>query len=130
MGAPLSPVTVPSTFPVSCCAASDDATTSSVSADGQLSARKRPKALRTRRVMEFSSRGVNAREETDERRDGTPSPPRAESGVRSEEHTSELQSPYDLVCRLLLEKKKKKKRNMKTKNIITRYRTTKRKIQT
>src|SRR5207248_6492287 len=29
-----------------------------------------------------------------------------ECGVRSEEHTSELQSPYDLVCRLLLEKKK------------------------
>src|SRR5437867_7903736 len=29
-------------------------------------------------------------------------------GGRSEEHTSELQSPYDLVCRLLLEKKKKK----------------------
>src|SRR5438094_7540652 len=27
-------------------------------------------------------------------------------GSRSEEHTSELQSPYDLVCRLLLEKKK------------------------
>src|SRR5437867_7919626 len=27
-------------------------------------------------------------------------------GFRSEEHTSELQSPYDLVCRLLLEKKK------------------------
>src|SRR5207248_10970310 len=26
--------------------------------------------------------------------------------TRSEEHTSELQSPYDLVCRLLLEKKK------------------------
>src|SRR5207248_5019784 len=26
--------------------------------------------------------------------------------VRSEEHTSELQSPYELVCRLLLEKKK------------------------
>src|SRR5437867_5871862 len=33
---------------------------------------------------------------------------------RSEEHTSELQSPYDLVCRLLLEKKKKKKKNKKT----------------
>src|SRR5207248_7911605 len=32
------------------------------------------------------------------------------SVVRSEEHTSELQSPYDLVCRLLLEKKKKKKK--------------------
>src|SRR5207248_10028035 len=29
-----------------------------------------------------------------------------EEAVRSEEHTSELQSPYDLVCRLLLEKKK------------------------
>src|SRR5947208_9375281 len=28
-------------------------------------------------------------------------------GVRSEEHTSELQSPDHLVCRLLLEKKKK-----------------------
>src|SRR5207248_11671647 len=28
------------------------------------------------------------------------------SNLRSEEHTSELQSPYDLVCRLLLEKKK------------------------
>src|SRR5437773_12545970 len=27
--------------------------------------------------------------------------------VRSEEHTSELQSHHDLVCRLLLEKKKK-----------------------
>src|SRR5207248_10819739 len=30
--------------------------------------------------------------------------------LRSEEHTSELQSPYDLVCRLLLEKKKKRRR--------------------
>src|SRR5438874_7918666 len=29
--------------------------------------------------------------------------------LRSEEHTSELQSRRDLVCRLLLEKKKKKK---------------------
>src|SRR5256885_7211002 len=29
-------------------------------------------------------------------------------GCRSEEHTSELQSPCNLVCRLLLEKKKKK----------------------
>src|SRR5471032_1383694 len=30
------------------------------------------------------------------------------SGARSEEHTSELQSHHDLVCRLLLEKKKYK----------------------
>src|SRR5437667_4684048 len=29
-----------------------------------------------------------------------------EQGLRSEEHTSELQSHHDLVCRLLLEKKK------------------------
>src|SRR5437867_7428566 len=29
------------------------------------------------------------------------------TAARSEEHTSELQSPYDLVCRLLLEKKNK-----------------------
>ena len=31
---------------------------------------------------------------------------------RSEEHTSELQSPCNLVCRLLLEKKKKNKQTM------------------
>src|SRR2546426_3859883 len=31
--------------------------------------------------------------------------PRATNAVRSEEHTSELQSPCNLVCRLLLEKK-------------------------
>src|SRR5207244_11188450 len=31
--------------------------------------------------------------------------------ARSEEHTSELQSPDHLVCRLLLEKKNKKKKN-------------------
>src|SRR5256885_5847500 len=34
-------------------------------------------------------------------------PPRACPRCRSEEHTSELQSPCNLVCRLLLEKKKK-----------------------
>src|SRR5690349_24182747 len=34
---------------------------------------------------------------------------RENAGRRSEEHTSELQSRRDLVCRLLLEKKKKKK---------------------
>src|SRR5256885_13133592 len=32
--------------------------------------------------------------------------------TRSEEHTSELQSPCNLVCRLLLEKKKKKSRSL------------------
>src|SRR5258708_13737795 len=34
---------------------------------------------------------------------------RKTASARSEEHTSELQSPDHLVCRLLLEKKKKKK---------------------
>src|SRR5690349_25078293 len=38
----------------------------------------------------------------------SPAPPRAMPSSRSEEHTSELQSRRDLVCRLLLEKKKKK----------------------
>src|SRR5437879_8870299 len=39
--------------------------------------------------------------------------------VRSEEHTSELQSPMYLVCRLLLEKKKKKKTNKNKKTYKT-----------
>src|SRR5690349_23706240 len=40
-----------------------------------------------------------------------------ERNLRSEEHTSELQSRRDLVCRLLLEKKKKKIKNIKIKSI-------------
>src|SRR6266540_1090576 len=36
---------------------------------------------------------------------------RPRPATRSEEHTSELQSHHDLVCRLLLEKKKKKKKS-------------------
>src|SRR5688572_32688736 len=47
-------------------------------------------------------------------------PPRP---ARSEEHTSELQSHSNLVCRLLLEKKKKK--NKKNKHIIKKKKTTK-----
>src|SRR5256885_11323789 len=46
-------------------------------------------------------RGVGSRE-------SRLSPGRARPLARSEEHTSELQSPCNLVCRLLLEKKKKK----------------------
>src|SRR5256885_7710091 len=38
----------------------------------------------------------------------TPSLQKIQKLARSEEHTSELQSPCNLVCRLLLEKKKKK----------------------
>src|SRR5690348_18174115 len=41
------------------------------------------------------------------RQQGHRRPDRAGRGYRSEEHTSELQSPVHLVCRLLLEKKKK-----------------------
>src|SRR2546426_8915486 len=37
----------------------------------------------------------------------------ARAPARSEEHTSELQSPCNLVCRLLLEKKKKNQKNNK-----------------
>src|SRR5690348_18004609 len=40
-------------------------------------------------------------------------------GDRSEEHTSELQSPVHLVCRLLLEKKKKKKSDSYLNNSLT-----------
>src|SRR5437762_10997685 len=39
----------------------------------------------------------------------------AGDSLRSEEHTSELQSPMYLVCRLLLEKKKKNQKNTQEK---------------
>src|SRR5438552_13932920 len=47
---------------------------------------------------------------------------RGDGRLRSEEHTSELQSPDHLVCRLLLEKKKKKitkKHNANQNNLQT-----------
>src|SRR5207248_6236068 len=62
-----------------------------------------PRALRRLRLL------PPARPDGSGRWTGPPRrPPRASTRrrVRSEEHTSELQSPYDLVCRLLLEKKK------------------------
>src|SRR5438552_14514376 len=49
------------------------------------------------------------------RRDTTLRDDFRDEGQRSEEHTSELQSPDHLVCRLLLEKKKKKKKKKKIK---------------
>src|SRR5256885_5572956 len=42
---------------------------------------------------------------------------RLEGSKRSEEHTSELQSPCNLVCRLLLEKKKKDYKKIKRNTI-------------
>src|SRR2546427_866610 len=44
--------------------------------------------------------------------DQRPGDPEPRAGGRSEEHTSELQSQSNLVCRLLLEKKKKKKKKI------------------
>src|SRR5436309_8796906 len=44
--------------------------------------------------------------------------------ARSEEHTSELQSRENLVCRLLLEKKKKKKKYNKKDNKPEKYKKT------
>src|SRR5437867_8588797 len=46
--------------------------------------------------------GLTGEQQADIRRRALP----VIAAYRSEEHTSELQSPYDLVCRLLLEKKK------------------------
>src|SRR5437763_5045023 len=43
----------------------------------------------------------------------TPVPPTATATTRSEEHTSELQSPMYLVCRLLLEKKNQNLKNVR-----------------
>src|SRR2546422_2801733 len=45
---------------------------------------------------------------------GTGEDPQSGGQARSEEHTSELQSRLHLVCRLLLEKKKKKNRDNTT----------------
>src|SRR6266853_3217750 len=62
------------------------------------------------------------------RRGRAPAPCRCRRCVRSEEHTSELQSQSNLVCRLLLEKKKKiyqtlqrKLKNKKQKNQTEHY---------
>src|SRR2546427_8423116 len=44
------------------------------------------------------------------------------AGARSEEHTSELQSQSNLVCRLLLEKKKKKKNSYRQQKGCNEYR--------
>src|SRR2546426_7080523 len=45
--------------------------------------------------------------QVEERRAAPPDPePHLPADLRSEEHTSEIQSPCNLVCRLLLEKKK------------------------
>src|SRR2546428_2112154 len=74
------------------------------------------------RHMARALRRVGRHEESDSQlphRQYTPSHHRSVgSYARSEEHTSELQSRSDLVCRLLLEKKKKNRVQISI-NIIT-----------
>src|SRR5438067_9921778 len=71
--------------------------------------RRAPKAIRRAVPSRWALRNKDSADCKSERLRARSSPPR--SGVmiradRSEEHTSELQSRFDLVCRLLLEKKK------------------------
>src|SRR2546426_9310869 len=53
---------------------------------------------------------------------GAPAEHRRDAGAlrleRSEEHTSELQSPCNLVCRLLLEKKKAERNRLSPKGLL------------
>src|SRR2546426_4664283 len=51
-----------------------------------------------------------------------PALPAAPPARRSEEHTSELQSPCNLVCRLLLEKKKTQEQNTRCDQVLSRPR--------
>src|SRR5437764_6200116 len=51
--------------------------------------------------------------ETDQQHPARPAQRRPGRVLRSEEHTSELQSPMYLVCRLLLEKKKKQQKTIR-----------------
>src|SRR5256885_10823320 len=61
------------------------------------------RALRRRRRLRPCGRAAGGNRAHGRQRAGLS----AAFGHRSEEHTSELQSPCNLVCRLLLEKKKK-----------------------
>src|SRR2546421_1068171 len=60
------------------------------------------RAQHARRHRRFEQRPGASRVTADDELDAVAAP------LRSEEHTSELQSRSDLVCRLLLEKKKKR----------------------
>src|SRR5690349_22603429 len=66
-------------------------------------------------ALPISSRRRSCRRGRSSPRAGRPCPAtRPARPSRSEEHTSELQSRRDLVCRLLLEKKKKHIHNLRT----------------
>src|SRR2546430_11691469 len=68
------------------------------------------RSQRDHRAFVLPGFGYEAQGQTGRRRgaEGHGPPPRRVALTRSEEHTSELQSQSNLVCRLLLEKKKKK----------------------
>src|SRR2546427_2715611 len=77
------------------------------------------------RIVDPRGRGAQRARNMDRRKAGVGTPEKAvvarsileRSHDRSEEHTSELQSQSNLVCRLLLEKKKKtKKEHAKTRS--------------
>src|SRR5260370_13462287 len=70
----------------------------------------RSRGLRAREAtapLQFTSAAHHRRQLARGRRRSCPLFQRGNSAIRSEEHTSELQSHLNLVCRLLLEKKKK-----------------------
>src|SRR5437667_8652602 len=81
-------------------------------------ARARSRGSRSARHERLRPQDVRQRPPAPRRRDARPCPPAGGRATadgppghalqrRSEEHTSELQSHHDLVCRLLLEKKNK-----------------------
>src|SRR5438309_7324285 len=65
------------------------------------------------------ARGIQCNGCRDIRRGARRTQGEAGRGDRSEEHTSELQSQFHLVCRLLLEKKKKKNKKIVRLNDVT-----------
>src|SRR5690606_41650084 len=71
----------------------------------------RSRSGRSRNAPRPSEKPMMDRSRSSGSRTSKPTPKRRISSRRSEEHTSELQSRENLVCRLLLEKKKK---NIKT----------------
>src|SRR5207249_5059258 len=75
---------------------------------GSLTSTARPFSAAMGRTMSHTDSSSSARDTGAGRSSASWSPPCATSSApsRSEEHTSELQSRFDLVCRLLLEKKK------------------------
>src|SRR5256885_13149496 len=64
------------------------------------------RSRRTPAPRRLSGRHAHRRQPSDRPSPGPPGGDRYGACRRSEEHTSELQSPCNLVCRLLLEKKK------------------------